>query len=285
MDQKAAMTDSLFETDLLRLKRCRYGHFLYYRNDTAVGAVLDRHGEFGEDAHTLLLPLIGPGDTVIDVGANIGTSAVAFAHRVGPQGRVYAFEPQQAVYTVLCANLALNGLRNVTPYPYAVGRQPGTAFLPVVDYAVPGNYGAVALAGQETPEGVGIVPLDQLSFPRCALLKVDVEGAENDVVQGALGLLRRDQPLVYVEFNDIPSNREMLGTLLGLGYRLYWHPVAFVSEVNFFGAADTAFQRFDINILGVPPRADVAPAGLRPLTDPTDQFDPALAPRIATGGY
>lgn len=277
------MTDTLFETDLLRLKRCRYGHFLYYRNDTAVGAVLDRHGEFGEAAHTLLLPLIAEGDTVLDVGANIGTSTVAFAHRVGPHGKVFAFEPQQAVYNVLCANLALNGLRNVTPYPYAVGRQSGTAFLPVVDYAVSGNYGAVALAGQETPEAVGIVPLDQLSFPRCALLKVDVEGAENDVVQGARGLIERDRPLVYVEFNDTPSNREMLATLLGLGYRLYWHPVAFVSEGNHFGAPDTAFQRFDVNILGVPPGAAASPGELRAITGRDGAFDPALAPRIATG--
>ena len=276
------MADSLFETDLLRLKRCRHGHFLYFRHDTAVGAVLDRHGEFGEAAHVLLLPLLEPGGCVLDVGANIGTSAVAFARAVGPTGKVFAFEPQPAVYNVLCANLALNGLRNVTPYPYAVGRQQGVAYLPPVDYAEPGNYGAVSLAGGETPEEVGIVPLDGLGFPPVTLLKVDVEGGENDVVQGALGLIDRERPLFYVEFNDSPANRMMLAALMGQGYRLYWHPVPFVGQGNFFGAADTEFQRFDVNILGVPAGAGVEPA-LRAITDPAERFDPAQAPRVATG--
>jgi FkbM family methyltransferase len=277
------MHEAIFETDLLRLKRCRYGHFLYYRHDTAVGAALDRHGEFGEEAHRLLLPLIGEGAVVLDVGANIGTSTIAFASRVGPAGRVLAFEPQPAIHNVLCANVALNGLNTVTVYPHAVADRDGVAFLPEVDYATPGNYGAMALAPRETTQAVTAVALDSLDLPPCALLKVDVEGLEHKVIQGAAGLIGRDGPMLYVEFNDGPPTREMLAELMGRGYRLYWHPVSFVADDNYFGQDDTEFQRFDVNILGVPPQSTFVPPGLRPIRYPHEPFDPALAPRVAKG--
>ncbi len=58
----------------------------------------------------MLLRCLSPGDTVFDIGANIGTHAVPFARQVTAAGRVYAFEPQRHTFQYLCANAALNNL-------------------------------------------------------------------------------------------------------------------------------------------------------------------------------
>src|SRR5688572_30737361 len=71
----------------------------------------------------MLDSLVEPGDTVVDVGANIGYNTLYAAHRVGPQGRVYALEPAQDNLAVLYANLFTNNLTNVTVLPYAAGNK------------------------------------------------------------------------------------------------------------------------------------------------------------------
>jgi tRNA A58 N-methylase Trm61 len=93
--------------ELYRLAQTRDGKMLYNPRDVCIGASIERYGEFSYLEAALLVQLCSPGDTVIDVGANIGTHTVALSKRVGPQGFVYAFEPQQAVFQVLCANMAL----------------------------------------------------------------------------------------------------------------------------------------------------------------------------------
>ena len=94
-------------------KLCRHGTFLFNRNDTFVGRSLELYGEWCEAEIELLAQVVKAGDVVLDVGANIGTHAVSFARMVTDSGMVVAFEPQRLVFQNLCANLALNSLRNV----------------------------------------------------------------------------------------------------------------------------------------------------------------------------
>merc|ERR1711865_552646 len=67
--------------------------------------------------------ILRPGDTVIDVGANLGSYTIPFAERVGRQGKVLAFEPFRWLYQLTTANVALNGLSNVWTYNLALGEQ------------------------------------------------------------------------------------------------------------------------------------------------------------------
>jgi hypothetical protein len=103
------------------LVKARHGWFLANRYDEFVGAALIRYGEYGEIEHAFLTSLLAPGDSVIEVGANIGSHTVGLAKRVGPTGSVIAIEAQPAIFRILCANLALNGLSNVMPHACGCG--------------------------------------------------------------------------------------------------------------------------------------------------------------------
>src|SRR6476620_7891408 len=106
-----------------RLKDCRYGRMLYNINDTFVGRLLDRYGEYSEGEIDLFKQIVRPGDVVIEVGANIGAHTVWFARNTWPGGAVIAFEPQRLVFQTLCANLALNDIVNALVYQQACGRK------------------------------------------------------------------------------------------------------------------------------------------------------------------
>src|SRR5271166_6105200 len=80
-----------------RFRQCRHGVMAFLRSDSTIGRSLDLYGEFAESENQLLMPLLRPGDACIDVGANVGTVALALAWRVGAAGHVYAFEPQHVI--------------------------------------------------------------------------------------------------------------------------------------------------------------------------------------------
>src|SRR5687767_5587801 len=122
-----------------RLRRCRHGWMLYLKSDQVIGAALDVYGEFAESENRLMAALIEPGDVVLDVGANIGTVALALAHRVGPSGRVYAFEPQRIVFQLLCANLAINAVSHVDARWLAIGAVAGQTHIPILNPETPAN--------------------------------------------------------------------------------------------------------------------------------------------------
>lgn len=97
----------------VRLRSCRHGVMAWLAADPVIGRALDVYGEFAESENALMVRLVRPGDTVVDVGGNIGTVTLALAERVGAGGQVHVFEPQRLVFQLLCANLALNGITNV----------------------------------------------------------------------------------------------------------------------------------------------------------------------------
>src|SRR3954467_8777217 len=94
----------------VRLRRCRHGVMAFLKADQVIGRSLDLYGEFAEDENAVMLPLVGPGDTMVDVGANVGTVTLALANRVGPTGMIHAFEPQRVIHQLLATSLTLNGL-------------------------------------------------------------------------------------------------------------------------------------------------------------------------------
>jgi len=188
----------------IRLKQCREGAMMYTINDTYIGRALDKYGEISRDEVLFLQQLTRPGMTVLEVGANIGVFTVPLARFVHPGGRVIAFEPQRIMYQMLCGNIALNAIDNVVAHNCAAGRSSGSVAVPSVDYGKPGNFGAVSLARSSQGDIVPLVTIDSLALPSCHLIKVDVEGMELDVLEGASSTLRQFRPLLYVE-NDQPE--------------------------------------------------------------------------------
>lgn len=83
----------------------RYGKISFFSSDLVIGRSLRTYGEWAENEIRFLLRSVHPGDTVLDVGANIGTHTLAFARAVGVSGKVWAFEPRPEIFRVLDANI------------------------------------------------------------------------------------------------------------------------------------------------------------------------------------
>lgn len=263
-----------------RCKRCRHGLMVFNTRDTHVGRSLDLYGEWVESELELLGPLLAPGDVVIDAGAHVGNHTVFFAGRVGPEGCVYAFEPQRRLFQILCANLALNGLTNVEAVHAAVGIAPGTMAVPNVDYAAPGNFGSVRLDGGGSRQ-VAVMSIDSLGLTRCDAIKIDVEGMELAVLDGAAALIERTRPLLYVENNDRTRSGALIRRITGFGYHLFWHFSRYYNPNNFFANSHNAFGGLaDANMICV--HDDLARRladTLMPVAGPEDSAEAALIRR------
>ncbi|MBI2921475.1 MAG: FkbM family methyltransferase [Planctomycetes bacterium] len=145
----------------------------------------------------LVQHLLRPGDRFVDVGANIGYYTLLAAALVGPSGAVEAFEPGQPALDRLRENIALNRLFNVRVHALALSDTPGSArFLTGRDTT---NRLAASADAASPSSSVPAARLDDLlSGQPCALGKIDVEGAELRVLQGAEGMLSRANPPVWI---------------------------------------------------------------------------------------
>jgi len=216
------------------LSLCRHGYMLYNVHDVYIGRALEFYGEFSEQEAELFNQIARPGDVVLDVGANIGAHTVVFAKRVGPTGRVHAFEPQRIVFQTLCANVALNSITNTFCHNAALGDEPGTIVVPAMDYAQVNNFGGLSLGGSATGESVPVLTLDGLDLPACRLVKIDVEGMELNVLKGAVKTIERLQPMLYVENDRVEKSAELMRFIEGLGYEIYWHLPPLYNPRNFY---------------------------------------------------
>ena len=181
-------------------------------------------GEWEPLETRLIADLLEPGDTFVDVGANIGYFTLLASRRVGPEGRVIAVEANPRTFTLLEANVRLNACTNVALHHVAAGEAAGFATLFEREA---GNAGGdqVDFTGDGTIE---VKRLDALVGEQpVRLIKLDIEGAEAKALRGATGLLgRADAPDLVFEFTpkflsgmgDDP--RELIGLLERLGYRL-----------------------------------------------------------------
>jgi FkbM family methyltransferase len=262
----------------VRVKRCRQGLLMYNVADEFVGRSLHLYGEFSEGEGDAFRQLIAPGQVVLDVGANIGAHTLCFAKLVGPEGAVLAFEPQRIVYQMLCGNIALNALTNVFANHLALGREAGTVLVPQPDYALPGNFGGIALGSFASGERVSVVALDSLDLPRCDFVKIDVEGMERDVLEGAARTIERFQPTLYVENDRADRSPALIEYLLGMGYRLYWHCPQLFNPKNYDNEAENVFGGVgSINMICLPRASETVIAGLPEITSPNADWRAATS--------
>ena len=161
--------------------------------------------------HRLMDAAIFPGATVVDVGANIGYNAVYAAQRVGPAGRVVAIEPAADNLSVLRDNIFSNRIANIVVHAVAAGRAHE-----VRDFFLRGEVSAVNSLFRESVyaavtgvEQVRVAPLDDLVEVDPDLVKIDVEGAELDVLAGMTRLLGRSSIRLIVEWH--PRLQEAAG--------------------------------------------------------------------------
>ena len=152
---------------------------------------------YEEDLLDSLYALLAPGDLVLDVGANIGNHTVFLA--AIRQCRVIAIEPDPGNFAHLERNVALNQLASCVTLIRAGASDVSGAWVQVLS-RVPGNSGAVSMGLTDEDTGIPSMRLDDLQMgdvPK--LIKVDTEGMDLAVLQGASELLARSDPIVVVE--------------------------------------------------------------------------------------
>jgi len=252
----------------MALRNCRYGTMLYPLNDTYIGRSLELYGEYSEAEIQVFKFLLRPGDVVLDAGANIGALTLPFARLVGEQGVVIAFEPQRPMYYLLCSNVALNTIENVAAIQVALGATTGTIRVPVLRPQAHLNFGGVSIGG-DYGEPVRLRTIDSLPIPRVRLIKIDVEGAELEVIQGASETIRRLRPFLFVENDRQEKSTALIEALFALGYRLWWHFAPLWNAQNFRGNPENVFENIGSwNMVGVPREVEFPVRGLEEVTDP-----------------
>ncbi len=274
--ERANAPARLVESAHMAVKKCRHGNMMYNVNDAFIGRSLDLYGEWCDDELFVLGQVLSPGDVVLDVGANIGTHTVFFANKVTRKGLVIAFEPQRLVFQTLCGNVALNGLTNVTCLMAAVGDRRGQLLFPAVDPERTFNFGAVTPSSNGTGEAVDVLPIDELELPRCALIKVDVEGMESSVLAGAKETIARCRPALFLENDTIERSRQVLEAVDGIGYKAFWQIAGYYNPSNFFGNGENVFGQYQpqANVLCVP--QDCPFTGLTPVEGTHDNWRRAV---------
>ncbi len=253
-----------------RLKACRHGTFLYNPNDRYLGRSLDLYGEFSAGEAAAFGRLLRPGDVAVDVGANIGCHTVAMARRVGETGFVIAVEPQRLLHQMLCANVALNGMVNVLALHQALGAAPGVIRVPVLDPGRVQNFGGLGLDRDDAAgEPVPVRRLDDLGLRRCRLIKIDVEGMESQVLDGARQTVARLRPLLYVENDRVGKSAGLMRRIAGLRYRMYWHCPPLFNPDNHDRRRDNVFGNIvSRNLLCVPRESPARVTGLTEAVPP-----------------
>lgn len=161
-----------------------------------------------------ILDLVSPGDVVLDIGANIGEFALMSAQRVGPEGKIFAFEPFPPNLARLRANVWLNPGLPVAVMPFALSDSAANLSMRVADGL---NFGTASVReGDDSGNAVKTEsrPLDDVDLgvaaSRVSLMKIDVEGWELHVLRGAEQFLKTCRPRIVLELVD--SHLKIQGT-------------------------------------------------------------------------
>lgn len=265
--------------DPYELTETRHGVMLVNRNDVYMGQALLLYGECCELESRFILSLLANPGMVIEAGANMGIHTVPMGRYLAEQGRtMLAFEPQPVIFQQLCANLALNGLMNVRALPYACGRENGALRFEIPDYQRTGNFGGTSMSegsgsmgGSGRWEVVQSVRLDHLvTDGAVGLIKIDVEGFEQSVLEGCEGILARSHPLLYVENDRLEQSASLIQWLFDHDYRLWWHMPALFNPANFRGVRENCYPGVvSLNMLGVHKSIDM-PSGMVEIVDVHD---------------
>ena len=150
----------------------------------------------------LLLSLLRPAMTFVDIGAHIGYYCLLSSRKLGPARKVFAFEPDPRNYALLTANISANNCTNVVPVQKAVADYTGKGRLFLATSSVPHSlYKDNSIPISSTIE-IDVVSLDdyfsQLGWPSVDVIKMDIEGAEIPALKGMKELSSRNPSLKLI---------------------------------------------------------------------------------------
>jgi len=220
---------------------CKDADYLLFSTDDVISNTLFREGGWSDNLLGMSKFIVSDvqNPLVLDIGANLGAYSIPMAKSMQDQGgSVLAFEPQRIVFYQLCANVILNRLDNVHAIYGAVGKSKCEIEVPEINYELNANAGAFSLSQKyreihgiegsmkQAKNKVQMINLDGLDVDRPpALIKIDVEGFELEVISGAVEFLgRTNYPTLIFEAWDFEwfreGREELLAYVKSLGYEI-----------------------------------------------------------------
>lgn len=162
-----------------------------------------------------------PGQVAMDLGANHGWFSLLMSSAVGPTGKVYSFEPYPPLYASLRSNILLNGHDWVVPNAVAIANKSGLASFVIPELALPdrdkfldecSGVGHLSTSAADGQVEVPITTLDdyvsEKGIRSLQIVKIDVEGAELDVLTGGETSITSLHPIIVIEYNQVTALRE-----------------------------------------------------------------------------
>lgn len=200
-------------------------------------------GTYENEIKTLINISLKPGFAALDIGANIGIQSIRMAQRIGPGGKVYAFEPLEHLQSKLKKNLALNNCSNVTVFPLALADNEEIKTISIDEKRW--NQGTFSLSQNNTGQSeqelkvkIGDRIAEVAQLDRLDLIKIDVEGFEYQVIKGLKDTITRHRPRIIFEYDATYWSRtgqsisDCLDLLHSLGYQVYQIYAAGCEPVN-----------------------------------------------------
>ncbi|MBA3721546.1 MAG: FkbM family methyltransferase [Parachlamydiaceae bacterium] len=204
------------------------GSFYIDRQSDIIKDVLRKGQEWEPNTKQIIEYSAVPNSIAVDIGAHIGTHSLTMSKCVGPEGKVFSFEPQRKIFREFVMNMKLNKIKNVTAIRCALGALPGTIEM---EATVVGNEGGTGIGtgGDKAP----MFTLDQFNLDNVSFIKIDVENTEEHVLTGAMGTIMRNRPIILLEIlgnnnQPVPDREkrvsEIVQRLIKMNYNVeYFH--------------------------------------------------------------
>ena len=197
--------------------------------DKNIFSYLLKDGVYEPFETQLIRSMLKKGDTVIDIGANIGYYTLLMAETVGSEGCVYAFEPEPNNYGLLTKNIKANNYSNIIPVQKALSDKDGS----IKVYCDERNFSGATFAKENLAiKSNNFTEVLTTSLDKCfvdskiRLIKIDTQGAEGLIMAGAQSLLKNKNLIIFTEFwpyglrNMGTDPKELLRTLREYGYTI-----------------------------------------------------------------
>jgi len=187
---------------------------------------------FKEISRIKLYSLVSPGNTILDIGANIGVTTLNFAKIVGVSGKVYSFEPDPVNLISLQKNIKLNSFNNIILNKIGLGNNTGKFKIHTMDVNNKGMNRIIEITdNNEIGHEINVTTIDtyvtENKLQKIDVIKIDVEGFEYNVLQGAYNTLKRFHPKLFVELDNRlltdqgKSAKELIEYLINLEYNIF----------------------------------------------------------------
>jgi len=177
----------------------------------------------------LVSKILKPEDIVMDLGGNIGTHSILMSNIVS-EGKVFTFEPQSLIYSILQNNILLNNRKNIDTYRFACSDKDFET-ISMEPYSFMGkriNTGALRVDLNGVSGDLALTrTIDSFNFEKLNFIKIDIQGSEVKALRGAKKTIAKLKPYMFIEIEQQhllamnTSAKELIEIILSLGYSLY----------------------------------------------------------------